>query len=147
MLYIQGIVGLGQRPPPDARQGQAGEEASARRSRGRAGEETSARRSRGGAGEKAPARRSRSCGRRASFRRGINPPDAGLTFPNPAVSDAHGTVEHRESTILEDFPERRAVSGPEEKYARRSQACGRREEICPGGNPPDARSRQEWTLT
>ena len=108
--------------------GEAGEEASARRSRGRAGEETSARRSRGGAGEKAPARRSRSCGRRASFRRGGNPPDAGLTSPNPAVSDAHGTVEHRESTILKGFPEHRA-------------------EICPGGNPPDARSRQEWSLT
>ena len=66
--------------------------------------------------------------------------------PNPAVSDAHGTVEHRESTILEGFPERRAVSGPGEKYARRSQACGRREEVCPGGNPPDARSLQEWSL-
>ena len=83
--------------------GEAGEEASARCSRGRAGEETSDRRSREGAGEKAPARRSRSCGRRASFRRGGNPPDTGLTPPNPAVSDAHGTVDHRESTILKVF--------------------------------------------
>ena len=100
-----------------------------------------------GAGEKAPARRSRSCGRRASFRRGGNPPDAGLIPSNPTVPDAQGTVGHRESTILEGFPKHRAISGPKRKSARRSQACGHRAEICPGGNSPDARSRQEWSLT
>ena len=160
MLYIQGTVGLGQRPPPDARQGRL-----ARRPPPDAREGGLARRPPPDAREEGLARKPPPDAREGGLAR-KPPPDArdlagvGRVFAgeeirptlaspplNPAVSDAHGTVEHRESTILEGFPERRAVSGPGEKYARRSQACGRREEICPGGNPPDARSRQKWSLT
>ena len=76
-------------------------------------------------------------------RRGGNPPDAGLTPSNPEVPDARDIVGHGESTMLEGFPERQAISRPGKESARRSQACGRREEICPGENPHDARSTRE----
>ena len=105
--------------------------------------EVLARHSPGEAGEDGPARHSQACGRRASFRRGGNPPDAGVIPSNLTVPDAQGTVGHRESTILEGFPKHRAISGPRSKSDRCSQACGHQEEICPGGNPPDARSTQE----
>ena len=87
---------------------EAGEEVLARHSPGEAGEEVLARHSPGEAGEDGPARRSQSCGRRASFCQGGNPPDAGLSPSSPAVPDAYDTVGHRQSTILKGFPMHRA---------------------------------------
>ena len=67
-------------------------------------------------------------------------------WPHPLKSYGSRHSQHCRASRINDFegfPKHRAISGPRRKSARRSQACGHRAEICPGGNPPDAPSTQE----
>ena len=103
--YIQGTMGLlAQRPLPDARQ-----ERLARRPLLHTRE--------GWLARKPPPDARKLAGVGRVVRRGGNQSDADLIPSKPAVPDAHDTVGHRESTILEGFREHRSISALGQKSA------------------------------